>query len=98
MTAFDVDLDELRHVIASLAACQRALLELGSDIHDEVGGLHEHWLGRASDAHAASYGSWREGSVDMVTALAALRGLGETAERNYRGAVEANVAMWEQVR
>lgn len=98
MTAFDVDLDELRHVIASLAACQRALLDLGGDVQDEVGSLHEHWLGRASDAHAASYGSWRDGCADMVTALAALRALGETAEGNYRGAVEANLAMWEQVR
>ena len=98
MTAFDVDLDELRDVIASLAACQRALLELGGEIHDEVDDLHEHWLGRASDAHAASYGSWRDGCAEMVTALAALRALGEAAEGNYRAAVEANVAMWEQVR
>lgn len=98
MTAFDVDLDELRNVIASLAACQRALLELGGEIHDEIDDLHEHWLGRASDAHAASYGSWRDGCAEMVTALAALRGLGEAAEGNYRAAVEANLAMWEQVR
>ena len=98
MTAFDVDLDELRDVIASLAACQRALLELGGEIHDEVEDLHEHWLGRASDAHAGSYASWRDGCAEMVTALAALRGLGETAEGNYRAAVEANLAMWEQVR
>lgn len=98
MTAFDVDLDELRRVVASLAACQRALLDLGSDIHDEMGDLRTHWLGRASDAHAASYGSWRDGCADMVTALAALRALGETAEGNYRGAVAANLAMWEQVR
>lgn len=98
MTAFDVDLDELRHVISSLAACQRALLDLGSDIHDEHVGLHEHWLGRAGDAHAAAYGTWREGCADMVTALAALRGLRESAETNYRQAVAANVAMWEQVR
>ena len=98
MTAFDVDLDELRSVIASLAACQRALLELGGDIHDEVDDLHEHWLGRASDAHAVSYASWRDGCAEMVTALAALRSLGEAAEGNYRGAVAANLALWEQVR
>lgn len=98
MTAFDVDLDALRHTIASLAACQRDLLDLGSDVHDEVSVLHQHWRGRASDAHATSYGRWREGCADMVTALAALRGLGETAEGNYRGAVEANLALWEQVR
>ena len=98
VTTFDVDLDELRHVIATLAACQRALLDLGGDIHDEVVALHEEWLGRASDAHAASYGSWRDGCAEMVTALAALRGLGEAAEGNYRAAVEANLAMWEQVR
>ena len=98
MTTFDVDLDELRGVIATLAACQRALLDLGGDIHDEHLSLHEHWLGRASDAHDSSYAAWRAGCADMVIALAALRGLGETAEGNYRGAVEANLAMWEQVR
>lgn len=98
MTAFDVDLDELRNVIASLAACQRALLDLGGEIHEEIDDLHEHWLGRASDAHAASYGSWRDGCAEMVTALAALRGLGEAAEGNYRAAVATNLAMWEQVR
>jgi len=98
VTAFDVDLDELRHVIAALAACQRALLDLGGDIHDEVDDLHEHWLGRASDAHTVSYASWRDGCAQMVAALAVLRRLGETAEGNYRAAVEANLAMWEQVR
>lgn len=98
MTAYDVDLDELRNVIATLAACQRSLLDLAGDIHDEHVGLHEQWLGRAGDAHESSYGAWREGCADMVTALAALRGLGETAEDNYRGAVAANLAMWEQVR
>ena len=98
MTAFDIDLDELRNVIATLAACQRALLDLAGDIHDEHVGLHGQWLGRSADAHESSYGAWREGCADMVTALAALRGLGETAEGNYCGAVEANLAMWEQVR
>ena len=98
MTTFDVDLDELHSVIATLAACQRALLDLGGDIHEEHVALREHWLGRASDAHTAAYGSWREGCADMVTALAALRGLGEAAEGNYRGAVVANLAMWERVR
>ena len=80
------------------AACQRGLLELRGDIHEEHVALREHWLGRASDAHAATYGSWHEGCADMVTALAGLRRLGETAEGNYRGAVEANLAMWERVR
>ena len=98
MTTFDVDLDELRSVVANLAAVQRALVDLGGDIEAEHAGLHEHWLGQASDASAASYGSWRDGCADMVTALAALRGLGETAEGNYRAAVDANLAMWEQVR
>ena len=98
MTAFDVDLDELQSVVTTLAAVQRALVDLGGDIEAEHVGLHGHWLGQASDAHAAAYGSWREGCADMVSALAALRGLGEAAEGNYRAAVDANLAMWEQVR
>lgn len=98
MTAYDVDLDELRGVLATLAACQGALLDVGGDIHDEHVDLHRHWRGQASDAQAAAYGSWREACADMVTALAALRRLGEAAEGDYRGAVAANLAMWDQLR
>ena len=47
----------------------------------------------AADAYAIG-----KMDAEMVTALAALRGLGEAAEDNYRGAVAANLALWEDVR
>lgn len=97
MTAFDVDVDELRRVVSTMGACQRALVDLGSDIEAAQTDLHDDWRGESSDSHALAYSSWRDGCADMVTALAALRGVGETANGNYRAAVGANLAMWEQV-
>ncbi len=98
MTAFAVDLDELAGVVATMGTCQRALVDLGSEIAAEQVALHEHWRGAASDAHAAAYDSWRDDCAEMLTTLAALRGLGEAAESNYRAAVGANLALWRQVR
>lgn len=97
MTAYDVDLGELRATVAELAACQRDLLRLGSDIDHVHGGLHAGWSGRASDAHATAYTSWREECAEMVTALAALRGIVLAADEHYSAAAAANVALWEQV-
>lgn len=97
MTAYDVDLDELRSAVADLAACQRDLLGLASDIDREQVRLQGGWAGGASDAQATSYASWRGDCADMVTALAALRGIVVAADAHYAAAAEANVALWQQV-
>ena len=60
--------------------------------------LHADWEGLARDAHATSHASWRTSFGEMSTALTGLRAVGDTARSNYTAAVEANVAMWEQVR
>ena len=98
MTAYDVDLDELASVIGAMAACQRGLGDLAREVDAETARLHATWTGRAAEAHATSHDSWREGYAAMVTALAGLRRLGETARDAYTGAGEANHALWEQVR
>ncbi len=97
MTAYDVDLGELRAAIAELAACQRDLLGLASDIDLAQSDLQARWDGRAADAQATSYDAWRDGCADMVTSLAALRGIVARADDHYSAATEANVALWRQV-
>lgn len=97
MSAFDVDIDHLRSVVASLAACQGSLIDLAGGVDAEAARLHDEWSGLARDASVASYGAWRAGLADMVTALAGLRGVADTAGANYAAAVGANLAMWHQV-
>ena len=97
MTAYDVDLGELRAAITELAACQRDLLGLGADIDHAQTDLQSGWAGRAAGAQASSYDSWREGCAEMVTSLAALRGIVARADDVYSAAADANVALWRQV-
>lgn len=97
MRAYDVDLAEVRLAVAQLAACQRDLLGLAVDIDHAHDRLQADWLGRASDAQASSYDSWRDGCAEMVTALAALRGVVAAADEHYSSAVGANLALWQQV-
>lgn len=97
MTAFDVDLAELRSVLAELASCQRDLLGLAGDIDHAQAQVQHEWMGQASAAQEAAYGSWRDECADMVTALAAMRAIVAAADSHYSAAVEANVARWQQV-
>lgn len=98
MTAYDVDVDELVAVIAATGSCGVDLAHLAADVEASQRALHEEWAGRASDAHAASYGQWRASFADMTSALAGLRSVGDSARANYSAAVAANLAMWEEVR
>ena len=98
MTAFEVDVDALREVVAAMASCQRRLLDLAADVESLHAALRPAWSGLAADAHSASYLAWRDDCAAMITALAGVRGLASTAEDNYRASVAANLALWEQVR
>ena len=97
MTAFEVDLDELRDTLAELASCQRDLIGVAGDIDAEQERLQAGWSGAASAAQVTSYESWRADCADMVTALAALRGLVATADAHYARAVSDNLDLWRQV-
>jgi WXG100 family type VII secretion target len=98
MTAYDVDVDELMAVIVAMESCGRELADLAVDVESAHVGMHSDWTGLASDAHSTSHASWRTSFTEMETALAGLRSVGDTARSNYSAAVEANLAMWEQVR
>jgi WXG100 family type VII secretion target len=97
MTAYDVDLAELRSTVRLLAACQRDLLSLAGEIDEAQGRLQDGWAGRARNAEETSYAAWRAGCADMVTALASLRRIAEAADEQYAAAVGANVALWTAV-
>jgi len=97
MTAFEVDLGELRETLVDLASCQRDLIGLAADIDAAQVGLQADWSGTASDAQATAYESWRTHCADMVTALAALRGIAGAADEHYSRAVAANLELWRQV-
>ncbi|WP_107771070.1 WXG100 family type VII secretion target [Nocardioides sediminis] len=98
MTAYDVDVDELVAVIAAMEACGQGLADLATEVESAHRVLHDGWTGLASDAHTTSHSSWRSSFAEMTAALEGLRTVGDTSRSNYTLAVEANVAMWEQVR
>lgn len=97
MTAYDVDLDELRAAVASLASYQRDLLALAGDVDALQLRLQGSWAGRACDAQQASYSAWRDDCAAMVTALAGLRGIASAADEHYSAAVAANLDLWRAV-
>ncbi len=97
MTAYEVDLGEVREVVLALAGCQRDLIGLAGDVEAAQVRLRTDWAGRASDAQATSYDAWRDECAEMVTALAALRGVVATADAHYSRAAAANVELWRQV-
>lgn len=97
MRAYEVDLDELRCTLSELASCQRDLIGVAGDIDATQEQLQYGWSGVASAAQATSYESWRGACADMVTALAALRGIVAAADAHYSRAVAANVELWRQV-
>lgn len=97
MTAYAVDVTELRRAVADLGAIQRDLIGLAGELDRAHERLHEDWSGLASAAQASAYASWRDGCADMVTALAALRGIVADADACYSRAVEVTIAPGRQV-
>ena len=97
MTAYEVDLDELRATLADLAACQRDLVGIAAAIDPAQSRLQSGWSGRAADAEVLSYDTWRDGCADMVTALAGLRAIVTAADESYSRSASANVRLWHQV-
>jgi uncharacterized protein YukE len=97
VSTYEVDLDEVREVLAGLAGCQRDLISLAGDVEAAQARLHAEWSGLASDAQATSYDAWRDECAEMVTALAALRGVAAAADAHYSRAVATNVELWRQV-
>jgi WXG100 family type VII secretion target len=98
MSVFEVDVDELRAVVAAMTAQSATLRDLADEVEAASTSLNAEWSGLARDAHVTAHTRWAGDFVQMRDALTDLHTIGGTAADNYAAAVEANVAMWEQVR
>jgi WXG100 family type VII secretion target len=98
MSVFEVDVDELRAVVAAMTAQSATLRDLADEVEAASTSLSAEWSGLARDTHATAHTRSAGDFVLMREALTDLHAIGGTAADNYAAAVEANVAMWEQVR
>lgn len=94
---YRVDLDLLDARIAQMEAFERRLDADLTRLDEAIAALHDTWSGLAARAQRDAHARWLAGAQEMRTALAGLRGAARIAHGNYRGAVDANVAMWERV-
>jgi WXG100 family type VII secretion target len=94
---FEVDLEELAHVVDRMAACGERFHQLLTGLAGRVEDLHVTWDGRAATAQAAAQAEWERGFAAMTHALAQVRAAAGVAHDNYRGAAHTNLEMWQQV-
>jgi uncharacterized protein YukE len=73
---------------------QRHAESMLAEIDSLVTNLHATWTGQGAAAHAEAHRHWARGEAMMREALAQLRAAGETAHRNYTGAIATNLAIW----
>lgn len=94
---FKVDIDDLVDLVRDLGAAERRLETMTDAIERQVRALHEHWEGLAATAQMEAQQEWEKGLASMRAALAEMRAAVDVARENYDGAVQDNVAMWEQL-
>jgi WXG100 family type VII secretion target len=95
---YGVDLGRLDGVTDDLRRTQVQLEHQLRALDDLVAGLTDVWRGQAADAQRAAHAVWSKEARDMHTALVQLQDAARLAHSNYTSAVEANLAMWKQVR
>lgn len=95
--AFEVDPDQLAHVVDRMAACESGLRDLAADLERRVQALHLTWRGDAAAAHELAQAAWDDGFREMRDALRQMRTAARTAHDNYTAAADTNLRMWEQV-
>ena len=94
---FEVDADELLHVVDRMAACEAGMRDLAADLERRIDALHLTWQGEAAAAHVLAQATWDRGFADMRDALRQMRAAAHTAHGNYTAAADTNLRMWEQV-
>jgi uncharacterized protein YukE len=92
--AFRVDPQALADAVQQMAEFQRYAEHTLTAIDSLVTNLHATWSAQGAAAHAEAHRHWARGEAMMREALAQLRTAGETAHRNYAGAMSTNLAMW----
>lgn len=96
--AYAVDLEELDSVLADLRGCDADLEAFAAQVEALVRQLHDGWAGDAAAAQLVAQQAWDRGFAELREALRRMRAAGRAAHGNYTAAVEANVAMWGQLR
>jgi WXG100 family type VII secretion target len=92
--AFRVDPDALAEAVLRMTEFQRRAEQMLAEIDSRVKRLQAAWTGEGAAAHAEAHQHWARGEAMMREALARLQAAGETAHRNYTGAMSTNMAMW----
>jgi WXG100 family type VII secretion target len=93
-----VDLGQLAAITTRMERFDRVLEWVLEDANRQVERLHRTWTGDAATTHREAHRTWEQGAADLRAGLAEIRAVASTAHANYQSAVEANVAMWRQVR
>ncbi|MGA8258331.1 MAG: WXG100 family type VII secretion target [Nocardioides sp.] len=93
-TTFAIDLDQLTDTIAMLSAAGHRCDDALDLIAARMARLHGSWSGSTALAQSVSQARWEAGFVQMTEGLAAMRAAAQTADRNYRAAVDTNVKLW----
>ena len=94
MTNLVVDFPKLQAAIDHMAAFKHDVTETLESIDQTMTQLHSSWHGSGSDAQAHAQRQWEDGAEQMQTALSKLQKIAETAQKNYKDAVDKNGKMW----
>jgi WXG100 family type VII secretion target len=93
---FSVDLARMQTVTERMATFDTALDAHLDKLDRRIARLHTSWSGDAALAQRRAHDEWMEAARQMRAALAMMRSITDTAHGNYRGAVTANVRMWDE--
>ena len=95
---FEVDADELLHVVDRMAACEAGLRDLADRPRAPDPRPPPDLAGRSRRRPRRSpRQTWDRGFRDMRDALHQMRAAAHTAHDNYTGAADTNLRLWEQV-
>ena len=92
--AFSVDPDVLVDALQRMREFIQHTENVVAEVNSLVAQLHQTWSGQAATAHAEAHRHWSHGEATMREALTHLKSAGTVAQRNYTGAIAANMSLW----
>jgi WXG100 family type VII secretion target len=97
VSEFEVDLEEVLHVVERMVRCEEALRAVATRLAGRVDALHATWDGLAAAAHHEAQAEWARGFVAMRAGLEQIRDAVRVAHDHYDGAARTNERMWRQL-